>query len=107
MSDEFKEGIIDAEVDENGKVKPKEVVVDNRTTFQKVLDWCGKHPVGCICTVILAPLLLLWLGGKLFSTHDTEEIEVKPASIYDDYTAVPVEETITTTIRYEPNFPEE
>ena len=62
-------------------------------TWLKIAQWIGEHKVICIVSLIGLPILLVWLGAKIFSKTNTVTVEKLPdPTIMDKYDRIPVTE---------------
>lgn len=94
----------DTEVDEDGVAREVKKEDQEKDWFDSLLDWCGEHKIAVCLSLIGLPLFLIWFGARCFSTHttETEQIEVKEPTPFDDLTPVPVKTTTTTTYEWVP-----
>lgn len=93
--DEFEED--DIEMDKTIEVTP------STDTWSRITNWIGNHKIACVCSVIGAPILLVWLGAKIFSKTITETVEVEKVpdpTIMDKYDRVPIAEHTYTEYNY-------
>lgn len=102
MTDEEFDNVIESDevlYDEN--VNDTQNTVEDKSWYDKAIDWARDHKVGAIAGVIGGAVVSTWIGAKAFSKKTVVEVEKLPdPTIMDKYDRVPVEEHTYTDYKY-------
>jgi len=88
----------------------QETTVEDKSWYEKTLDWARDHKVASIAGVIGGAVISTWIGAKAFSKKTVVEVEKLPdPTIMDKYDKIPVEEHTYIDYKYvlKPEYQEE
>lgn len=98
--DELNEKIQD-EVLYDDELNDTQETVEDKSWYEKTLDWAKDHKVASIAGVIGGAVISTWIGAKIFSKKTVVEVEKLPdPTIMDKYDLIPVEEHTYTDYKY-------
>lgn len=93
---------------EDAEFKEIEETEQEKSWYEKALDWAKDHKALVIVGAVFLPITLIFLGAKMFSKTKTIEIAATPdPTIWDQYQAVPTSKEEYIKYDYIPVPPEE